>query len=92
MNDVVFGIIITAVVIVLFKWWYRCQEGLTSKPSDKEQEEIINQIVANPELFNKSFTALQGRYGWLDIITYEDIKSLIRKQALTRENLSKIFV
>ena len=66
------------------------RETLVRKPHGKEKERMINDILRNKELFKGNILNDKKHMIWLDAVLVEDIRKLIYKNQLTRENLEKI--
>jgi hypothetical protein len=66
------------------------REGLVSRPDNGEKTQISNQIIANANLFSRPYSEIAGRFPWMDIVLYEDVRGLIRANRLNPQELEKI--
>jgi hypothetical protein len=78
MCDILIVAAIIVVVICISKIMNR--ECLTVKPTKSEKTMMANAILTNKSLFINStgFNKAKRVFSWLDAITYEDMRNLIR--------------
>lgn len=65
-------------------------EGLSSKPNKKQIKNMTKQVLDNKIIFkNEGFTMLdaKNRMKWMDVIVYEDLRELSKKNKMTDEHI-----
>lgn len=84
--------ILVGIIIFLIWQMLASKDGLVSKPEGKQKQQMINEILSNEHLFESHVNLAKGinHMPWLDAITFNDIKQLKRKNALTAQNLDRI--
>jgi hypothetical protein len=63
-------------------------EGLSSKPNSMQIKNMAKQVLDNQIIFkNEGFTILdaRNRMKWMDVIVYEDLRELSKKNKMTDE-------
>jgi len=80
------GIIIIMILFVLI-FQYSSYAGFSI---DKDQ--ILNDILDNQDLFKgEQYSKLKNKLNWMDAGIYNDVRLLIRKNQLNKQNLNVIF-
>jgi hypothetical protein len=89
----VYIIVIIALLKLLFQLSFgvcrRGMESLTSRPNNKDKDEMVNQILHNQRLFNKNSEIYKLRHimPWIDAIILEDLRILIRENKFNKLNI-----
>lgn len=91
MDDILILIGVFVLICIVLMYCYSKREGLSSRPNDKEKEKYAEELYANQKVFRGGFTEVRRRMPWLDPVTYEDARSLLRNGSFTKQNLMAIF-
>jgi hypothetical protein len=87
-----YSIIFILFIIIFFQFLFKSNaEGLSNKPSGREKELIIAEILDNKHLFkNGRYEKAKARLAWLDVITFEELRMLEMKNNLTASEINLI--
>lgn len=87
------SVLIIIIIIFLLVIINNCSiEPLIVKPDYNTKIKYTEEILSNKNLFTGALKLenIKNKFTWMDAITYEDIRSLIRNNTLTRNNIIKI--
>ena len=64
---------------------------MSGGPSKEEIKKYTAEIIQNKPLFNRNLYDAQDAMPWLDPVTYEDARHLVRGGRLTHDNVEGLF-
>lgn len=79
-------------ILLLVLLWHRCgrtTDGFESKPSAVVAEQMATQMMSSKNKF-RDLEKLRQSLPWMDAITYEDGRRLIREGNFTKQNILDI--
>lgn len=88
-------IIYVLVILFLFSFYENSRkESLVSKPSNDERDRMSREVMSNRQLFTNKHVMQDARLymPWMDAITYEDLRKLIRDKKFTLKNIETTLI
>jgi predicted type IV restriction endonuclease len=87
------SILIVLLFIIASMMCKTSEEGLISKPSDRDINIYIVEVIKNKNLFGPhgTFYAARELMPWLDALTYEDMRKLLRENRFTADEIQHAF-
>lgn len=86
-------ILIAIVAILLYLYYNTLEESrayFTGKPTASEKIIYVKQIVSNKLIFDEDLYTAKSIMPWIDAITYEDIRKLIRENNFNEETILSV--
>lgn len=84
-NDILCILVVIIIVMVMMPR----REGLTSRPNEQSKKLMANQIMDAAHMFNdnSSLDSIRTKIGWMDAVTYEDMRKLSREGMLNTDSI-----
>ncbi len=79
----IFGILL----IVCYKYRMHNRSLFTNKPTKIEADLYTQQIIRNKNVFDTNLYEAKEKMPWIDAITYEDIRKLIRENNFNNKTI-----
>lgn len=90
-SDVLFLIVILCIIsYIYYNYSDRIRDNFTDKPTEKERIEYAKQIMNNKHTFQENFYTAKNKMEWMDAITYEDVRKLIRENNFNEKSIISI--
>jgi hypothetical protein len=83
--------LVIALIVLLIIYKFSCSEGFNGKPSEEEINKYTKQLITNKPLIETGLSESKSKMPWLDAITYEDARGLIRRDSFTEPNVKNLF-
>jgi hypothetical protein len=80
-------------ILVLLFLLMNCKnkkDGFDSKPSELQKQKFTDEIIKNRSDFVSDMYSAREKMPWLDAITYEDVRNLIRENNFNKESILNI--
>jgi hypothetical protein len=75
---------------IYYNYSDRIRDNFINKPTEKERIEYAKQIMNNKYTFEENFYAAKNKMEWIDAITYEDVRKLIRENNFDENSIISI--
>jgi hypothetical protein len=88
-SNILYFVCLVILVIVLIRCLNK-QEGFEQRPSMVEKEKYVNQLLSHTSTINQGLSTTQVVMPWIDAVTYEDSRTLIREGKFNKQNIMAI--
>jgi hypothetical protein len=86
------NVLAVACLLLLSLLWLKCSkntDGFESKPSQMQADHMADVMLSNKDEF-RTLESAKKFMPWIDAITYEDCRRLIREGNFTKQNILTI--
>ena len=84
--------LVCCIIILLFlllRCWNK-KDQFASRPTETQKQKFADDILANPVEFQSNMYAVKRKMPWIDAITYEDTRKLIRENNFNKDSILNI--
>lgn len=83
-------LLLAGCLVVLGLMLIKCQKRDSFKPNRQEQEHRADELLKNATHIRDGLSSAKKVMSWIDPITYEDARQLLRKNKYTKSDIMQI--
>lgn len=92
MISILVVVLIISIIILFYVLQDKCREQLTSKPTKKQIDGYVRDMLSNKNVFDQGqLNAARDRMDWIDPVIFESARILNVKNQMTEESLRSLF-